>query len=63
MSTVTFGEVMLRLAAPGFKRLLQTPRFEATFGGGGANVAPLRGWTVKWSWRTDTSFRFARTAV
>ena len=39
MTTVTFGEVMLRLAAPGFERLLQTPGFVATFGGGEANVA------------------------
>jgi 2-dehydro-3-deoxygluconokinase len=36
---VTFGEVMLRLKAPGFERLLQSPSFEATFGGGEANVA------------------------
>jgi 2-dehydro-3-deoxygluconokinase len=36
---VTFGEVMLRLASPGRERLLQTPCFEATFGGGEANVA------------------------
>jgi 2-dehydro-3-deoxygluconokinase len=36
---VTFGEVMLRLKAPGFERLLQSPTFEATFGGGEANVA------------------------
>jgi len=35
----TFGEIMLRLAAPGTERLLQTPRFEATFGGSEANVA------------------------
>jgi 2-dehydro-3-deoxygluconokinase len=39
MTTVTFGEVMLRLAAPGFERFLQTPGFVATFGGGEANVA------------------------
>jgi 2-dehydro-3-deoxygluconokinase len=41
MSTfvVTFGETMLRLAPPGFERLLQSPRFVATFGGGEANVA------------------------
>jgi len=39
MNTITFGEIMLRLAAPGFERFLQTPRFEATFGGGEANVA------------------------
>ena len=37
--TVTFGEIMLRLASPGFHRLLQRPRLEATFGGGEANVA------------------------
>ena len=37
--TVTFGEIMLRLASPGFNRLLQRPRLEATFGGGEANVA------------------------
>jgi len=36
---VTFGEIMLRLASPGAERFLQTPRFEATFGGGEANVA------------------------
>ena len=30
---------MLRLAAPAAERLLQTPRLEATFGGGEANVA------------------------
>ncbi len=38
-TTVTFGEIMLRLAPPGFERFLQTPRFVATFGGGEANVA------------------------
>ena len=36
---VTFGEIMLRLAPPGFERLLQSPQFMATFGGGEANVA------------------------
>ena len=36
---VTFGEIMLRLAPPGFERFLQTPEFVATFGGGEANVA------------------------
>jgi 2-dehydro-3-deoxygluconokinase len=39
MTTVTFGEIMLRLAPPGFERFLQTPQFVATFGGGEANVA------------------------
>ena len=36
---VTFGEIMLRLKSPGFERFLQTPHFEAIFGGGEANVA------------------------
>src|SRR5579884_2824762 len=36
---VCFGEVMLRLAPPGFERFLQSPQFVATFGGGEANVA------------------------
>jgi 2-dehydro-3-deoxygluconokinase len=36
---VTFGEVMLRLASPGAERFFQSPRFDATFGGGEANVA------------------------
>ena len=36
---VTFGELMLRLTPPGFERLLQSPQFVATFGGGEANVA------------------------
>src|SRR5580698_2744473 len=38
-TTVTFGEIMLRLAPPGFERFLQSPLFAATFGGGEANVA------------------------
>jgi 2-dehydro-3-deoxygluconokinase len=38
-NTVTFGEIMLRLAPPGFERFLQSPQFVATFGGGEANVA------------------------
>jgi len=38
-TTVTFGEIMLRLAPPGFEKILQTPQFVATFGGGEANVA------------------------
>jgi 2-dehydro-3-deoxygluconokinase len=36
---VTFGELMLRLAPPNFERFLQSPQFQATFGGGEANVA------------------------
>jgi 2-dehydro-3-deoxygluconokinase len=38
-TTVTFGEIMLRLAPPGFEKILQSPQFVATFGGGEANVA------------------------
>src|SRR6188472_4174483 len=37
--TVCFGEIMLRLSPPGFERFFQSPRLEATFGGGEANVA------------------------
>jgi 2-dehydro-3-deoxygluconokinase len=37
--TVCFGELMLRLSPPGYERFLQTPVFQATFGGGEANVA------------------------
>lgn len=36
---VTFGEIMLRLKAPDREKFLQTTVFEATFGGGEANVA------------------------
>lgn len=36
---LSFGEIMLRLKAPGSEKLLQSPQFEATFGGGEANVA------------------------
>jgi 2-dehydro-3-deoxygluconokinase len=36
---VTFGETMLRLAAPHHQRLLQSPMLEATFGGSESNVA------------------------
>lgn len=38
-TVVTFGEIMLRLATPGFERFTQADRFEASFGGGEANVA------------------------
>ena len=36
---VTFGEIMLRLATPGFQRFVQSNSLNATFGGGEANVA------------------------
>jgi 2-dehydro-3-deoxygluconokinase len=36
---VTFGEVMLRLSTPGYLRFGQADRYDATFGGGEANVA------------------------
>jgi 2-dehydro-3-deoxygluconokinase len=36
---VSFGEIMLRLKPPAFERFFQSPVFEATFGGGEANVA------------------------
>lgn len=36
---VTFGEIMLRLKAPGHDRLFQSSALEATFGGAEANVA------------------------
>ena len=36
---VTFGEMMLRLKSPGHEKLFQSPKLEATFGGGEANVA------------------------
>ena len=36
---LTFGEIMLRLKTPGHERFFQSPSFEATFGGGEANVA------------------------
>jgi len=37
--TVTFGEIMLRLATPGHLRFVQSDSYEATYGGGEANVA------------------------
>ncbi|MBR3272075.1 MAG: sugar kinase [Clostridia bacterium] len=39
MQFLTFGEIMLRLKAPGQERFFQSPMLEATFGGGEANVA------------------------
>ncbi len=36
---LSFGEIMLRLKSPGHERFFQSPEFEATFGGGEANVA------------------------
>ncbi|MDO4845677.1 MAG: sugar kinase [Oscillospiraceae bacterium] len=39
MKYLTFGEIMLRLRAPGHERFFQSNMLEATFGGGEANVA------------------------
>lgn len=36
---ITFGEIMLRLATPGYQRFIQSTSLGATFGGGEANVA------------------------
>ena len=36
---IAFGEIMLRLAPPGYLRLTQATELTATFGGGEANVA------------------------
>lgn len=36
---VAFGEIMLRLSPPNFKRFIQTHSFDLIFGGGEANVA------------------------
>ncbi len=36
---VTFGEIMLRLAPPGYLRFTQASSFEVVYGGGEANVA------------------------
>ena len=36
---VTFGEIMLRLAPPGFLRFSQATSFDAVYGGGESNVA------------------------
>lgn len=39
MKIITFGEIMLRLATHGYLRFTQSDDFQATFGGGEANVA------------------------
>ncbi|MCY4041121.1 MAG: sugar kinase [Gammaproteobacteria bacterium] len=39
INVICFGELMLRLSAPGCERLLQTPSFDAEFCGAEANVA------------------------
>ncbi|MRT94282.1 sugar kinase [Ancylomarina sp. 16SWW S1-10-2] len=36
---ISFGEIMLRLSTPGYKRFNQASEFVATYGGGEANVA------------------------
>jgi len=38
-NVVTFGEIMLRLAPPGFQRFIQARSFDVIYGGGEANVA------------------------
>lgn len=36
---ITFGEIMMRLATPGYERFCQANQFNISFGGGEANVA------------------------
>lgn len=36
---ISFGEIMLRLATPGYNRFIQSNSLNATFGGGEANIA------------------------
>jgi len=36
---ITFGEIMLRLSPPYYKRIIQTDTFDVTYGGGESNVA------------------------
>lgn len=36
---VSFGEIMLRLSTPGYQRFSQATSFDATYGGGEANIA------------------------
>jgi 2-dehydro-3-deoxygluconokinase len=44
---VTFGEIMMRLSAPGFLRFAQARSFDIIYGGGEANVAvSLANWHV-----------------
>jgi 2-dehydro-3-deoxygluconokinase len=48
---VTFGEIMLRLMPPGHERVMQSPSFVATVGGGEANVAvsvSIFGWPASY---------------
>ena len=39
MKVITFGEIMMRLAPPGFLRFAQARSFDVIYGGGEANVA------------------------
>ncbi len=39
IKVITFGEIMLRLQTPNYQRFIQAQSFEATYGGGEANVA------------------------
>jgi 2-dehydro-3-deoxygluconokinase len=38
-AVVCFGELLLRLSAPGYERMLQSPNLEVFFGGAEANAA------------------------
>src|SRR5579871_2741987 len=65
-TTVTFGEIMLRLAPPGFERFLQSPQLLATFGGGEANVAVALatfGWPSRYVTLTPPAHPIADAAV
>jgi 2-dehydro-3-deoxygluconokinase len=39
MKVITFGEIMMRLNPEGYRRFVQSDRFEVSYAGGEANVA------------------------
>ena len=51
MKVITFGEIMLRFAPEGYKRFVQSEKFNVTFGGAEANVSVALA-----NWGLDTAF-------
>ena len=57
---MAFGEVMMRLEAPGYKKLEQTRMLEYTFSGTGVNVMAA---LSKYGYRTSLLSKLPETSV
>jgi len=60
---VIFGEIMLRLAPPGFQRFTQARSFDATYDRVNSGFATIQPGTIDWKKALEGTDRFHRTGI